>query len=279
MVDTGSEISIINNNIIQNLSLKDSVKIPKITLIGASGKKLAETNRLININVKIGNKEFDMAMIVVKDIEKDIILGNDNLSKYNVKINYEKEEVEIEGEKVNFENENSMEEEEEININNIEYGIDEVEREMDIESEYKEDIENLLKKYDNLLNKEMRFAKNYVHKIEVKNIENFQNKTYQIPYRYLPQIKKELEELIKKGIKLNFTSIRHPSSNPTERYIQEIIKYLRITCVNNHKEWDQKLEEIEIYLNESPNTTTEQAPLYLLKGVQPYRNWKIERLR
>lgn len=46
------------------------------------------------------------------------------------------------------------------------------------------------------------------------------------------------------NIMINIISIRHPQSNPSERYIQEILKFLRIHVQNNHKYWDNELENM-----------------------------------
>lgn len=43
-------------------------------------------------------------------------------------------------------------------------------------------------------------------------------------------------------IRLIFTSIRHPESNPAERYVQETLKFLRILSKDNHRDWDINLE-------------------------------------
>lgn len=78
-------------------------------------------------------------------------------------------------------------------------------------------------------------------------------------------------------VKLGFCSIRHPQANPSERYIQEVIKYLRILLYNErHVNWRNYVERIESYINEVPSTMTGETPLWLMKRERPARPWVIE---
>lgn len=54
----------------------------------------------------------------------------------------------------------------------------------------------MLKEKEKLYSKETRMAKEYIHELEVRNIENFKAKTYQIPYKYQELIKKEIDKLL-----------------------------------------------------------------------------------
>lgn len=76
-----------------------------------------------------------------------------------------------------------------------------------------------------------------------------------------------------KEINLKYTSIRHPQANPAERYVQEVLKFLRIVANQDHREWDSKLVEIEKYINNTPNTVTNVAPIYIMFQKHPERDW------
>lgn len=78
------------------------------------------------------------------------------------------------------------------------------------------------------------------------------------------------------GIKTYYSSIRHPQSNPSERIIKEVIKYLRIILEDNHHLWVKKIKIIESLLNDTPNTTHLESPILLMTGHPPKRNWKNE---
>lgn len=79
--------------------------------------------------------------------------------------------------------------------------------------------------------------------------------------------------LMTNSIVPHFTSIRHPSANPAERYIKEVITYLRILTHQNHELWDKQLNDIEEYLNEAPNIQTNETPIFMMKEVMPNRMW------
>lgn len=89
-------------------------------------------------------------------------------------------------------------------------------------------------------------------------------------------------ERIKTWLKKNnvnpvYTSVRHPCANPSERYIREVIKYLRILTYDHHKQWEQYLPTIEEFMNGIPNTVTKVAPVVLMKRESPDRPWKYEK--
>lgn len=75
-------------------------------------------------------------------------------------------------------------------------------------------------------------------------------------------------------IRLRFTSIRHPKGNPSERYIQDVIKFLRLATFHKHQEWVKHLKEIQQFINEIPNVTTNLPPIVIFKGIEPKRPWE-----
>ncbi|XP_072384517.1 uncharacterized protein [Diabrotica undecimpunctata] len=86
-------------------------------------------------------------------------------------------------------------------------------------------------------------------------------------------------ELRERGVNTKFISIRHPQSNPSKRFIQEVTKFLRIVAEESHRHWDRKVLEIKTYLNSAPNTVTGETPLYVMKGTIPIRPWEDTALR
>jgi transposase InsO family protein len=52
-------------------------------------------------------------------------------------------------------------------------------------------------------------------------------------------------QLQKHGVETRFAPIRHPESNPSERYLRELSKFCRIYCNGNHKKWAELLPFIE----------------------------------
>lgn len=89
--------------------------------------------------------------------------------------------------------------------------------------------------------------------------------------------KQRLAEL---GIKTIYSSIRHASSNPAERYMREIERMFRTYCHQRHSMWASYVQDIEDCLNETPHSSTgccstemitRQKPRYFLdKETQKY---------
>ena len=57
---------------------------------------------------------------------------------------------------------------------------------------YAEEVKKILFKNQQLIPYENRIAKNDIHKLEVKDIEDFKAKSYPIPYKYQIQIREEI---------------------------------------------------------------------------------------
>jgi hypothetical protein len=78
-----------------------------------------------------------------------------------------------------------------------------------------------------------------------------------------PSWRKALGDL---GIRTQYSPIRHPESNPTERVMRELGKYFRIYCHATHKKWPELIPYIQEWLNDSVSETTGYAPIELLSG-------------
>lgn len=75
------------------------------------------------------------------------------------------------------------------------------------------------------------------------------------------------------NIKINYSSIRHPQSNPVERYNREINRILRTYCQNKHTKWIECLELVNTYLNQHYNEATGYTPVELFLQQKPIRFW------
>lgn len=84
------------------------------------------------------------------------------------------------------------------------------------------------------------------------------------------------EYLRERNIKACYISIRHPQANPSERYIREVLKYLRILLTNKHQRWARYLKQIEYTINQTPSTVHEVSPITIFTGQQPNRPWHAE---
>lgn len=74
------------------------------------------------------------------------------------------------------------------------------------------------------------------------------------------------ENLEKRGIMIGYTSIRHPQSNPAERFMRTIGVMLRIMCGQRHNSWAQQVCLIEDYINLGYSSATGQIPVEIQNG-------------
>jgi hypothetical protein len=69
-------------------------------------------------------------------------------------------------------------------------------------------------------------------------------------------------------VKVRYSAIRHPQSNPSERYMKEISKFCRIYCHSNHRKWTELFPHIEFWLNNTTASSTLYSPVELLFGAE-----------
>lgn len=77
--------------------------------------------------------------------------------------------------------------------------------------------------------------------------------------------KKSLQDL---GIRVLFSSIRHPQGNPVERVMREIGRMFRALCSDKHTAWASYVPRVEHILNLCTHLTTGFAPQELHFGTQ-----------
>lgn len=66
-----------------------------------------------------------------------------------------------------------------------------------------------------------------------------------------------------------FITIRHPQSNPVERYMRTLGRFFRTYCYQHHKSWLKYLPRIETCMNSTPHLSTHFAPLHIITGMRP----------
>lgn len=84
------------------------------------------------------------------------------------------------------------------------------------------------------------------------------------------------EKLQQEGIKIQYSSIRHPQSNPTERVMRELGRMLRTFCDRRHTAWANHIDKIEQILNVTTHHSTGFIPYELQYGEDPL--FKIKEL-
>lgn len=86
--------------------------------------------------------------------------------------------------------------------------------------------------------------------------------------------KKWLARLEGEGIKVVFSSIRHPQSNAVERINKEIGRFFRTLVNDKHTSWAMWLPFVQDCLNETHHDTIEFTPIELQLDKKPSRFWE-----
>ncbi|KAK9887623.1 hypothetical protein WA026_023582 [Henosepilachna vigintioctopunctata] len=182
-----------------------------------------EVHNAIILHVQMENKSLEVQMLIVKNIDYDMVMGNDELTKHKIIIDYEKQQLNIQDISIAFNKQTIKLENKEFqhigkfDVHHDKYGINNMNTEkenMNMENnehrkvnndlicpvKYERQIKYVLNKYKRLFDQENRIARAYVHKLEMHNIENFKAKNYPIPYRYRKEVYKELQEMQRNGI-------------------------------------------------------------------------------
>lgn len=82
------------------------------------------------------------------------------------------------------------------------------------------------------------------------------------------------QKLNDEGIKLVFSSIRHPQSNIVERVNRELGRFFRTFVKDKHSGWARYVNIIQNCINETHHETTEYTPVELHLNAKPTRCWK-----
>ena len=77
------------------------------------------------------------------------------------------------------------------------------------------------------------------------------------------------DRLRKAGIRVVFSSTRHPKSNPVERVMRELGRLFRTLCADKHARWGKCIGNIEFFLNVTTHFSTGFSPFELHFGVKP----------
>lgn len=141
-----------------------------------------------------------MQFLIIENMEYYAVIGTDELDRNNVIIDYLKGQIQIENEFIKFEKDEKQQFGEEKHKKNN--NMMEISKKNSIECDviWRDKIEEILQKYKRITTKEDKVAKDYVHHIEVKGIDNFRSKTYLIPYKYKNEVAEKINKMLENGI-------------------------------------------------------------------------------
>lgn len=248
LVDTGSEVSVIAENILDELK-KQNVKIPTlpvagVIIVGVTGVRSKRVTKQVHLNLEIENKEYDNTFLVVKGLNLDIILGNDFLKKYGAIIDFRNRVLELNGHgervSVNLERvasggrvagmrvlviEGLGSGDTEFRVNACERGENEMSGEQkwesraqlffnsggDMESQNKCELWGVIEGFKEVFSDLPGEARNYVCELRVREHAPFVQRSYPVPYSKRVAVQEELDRMLEGGIIEKSVS---PYSNP-----------------------------------------------------------------
>lgn len=96
LVDSGSEISIISQELFDTLKHKYSLPtlpVSGVSIIGITGVKNQQIRIETMIPIKLNNTTIFQTLLIISKVNVDLLLGIDWLCKYEVTINFKQSEV------------------------------------------------------------------------------------------------------------------------------------------------------------------------------------------
>lgn len=213
LIDTGSQISLINQQIIndnyQELG-KCTMNIKKIQVFTANNKKNSEIGKLYSGIIKINGEEMYVNLLLMANMNIDVIIGVDTLFQIEAKLSLKDRVLVVNKKKIQFfqtEEVHSKDKglycqlkicSEETDTQNQQFKT--VIENITCPEDFKEQITQILKRYENVIDNTPIIANHYEHKIEIETDKKFVCKRYPIPHKYQEQVEQELMKMEKDGI-------------------------------------------------------------------------------
>lgn len=216
IIDTGSEVSVVNEKIIKELKVNNSknlsiVPAQNISIVSATGIKHKKVNKQVILDVGFEKMELPIVFLIVDDLNTDLIVGCDFLKEIKGIVNFEEEKVVIKkleipfikkpicryGQIFNIKVNADKRTNEEIwddQILNIRHSL---------QNESKDLVEKLIDVFDS--NKDVfsdspGSAKGYVCKLRMKDDIKLIKKSYPIPYNQRDAVREELNKMLSQKI-------------------------------------------------------------------------------
>jgi hypothetical protein len=100
MIDTGSEITLVNRKLIEEVNLTSLIyKIPRVNLVGANKRTLATINEGIRVMVRLKKNMYALQCVIMPNMSHDMIVGVDELTEKHVVIDFKTNTMKITKEK------------------------------------------------------------------------------------------------------------------------------------------------------------------------------------
>ena len=107
LIDSGSDICLINSNIYHSLKTKPFLRNQNVLVHSVNGGKL-HIEGSITLKFKIGNTDMENTFYVVKGISRNFILGRDWLSKQGIRIHFDTGHLIVNNEYIKLEDDSKI---------------------------------------------------------------------------------------------------------------------------------------------------------------------------
>ena len=99
LVDTGAECSLMHRRVYDNLKNKPKLLKKNINLQSANGTQL-KVDGCVNVQFRIGGTDLSQDFYVIRDLNRNLILGLDWLKQNNVRIYFDLRSLRINGKNI-----------------------------------------------------------------------------------------------------------------------------------------------------------------------------------
>ena len=217
MIDTGGEISLINEQVVEKHAVQFKNKIKqtkKIYLQTANGRKLGEFNKVANVNVQFKNEIINHNFIIMSNMKLDVLLGNDFLIQNKVIVDLDKREFKLKNYILEFYEENECDKAQDENIINNLFQVEKLpnifninksstegeQKQITCEQKHLNKVIDILLEHKDLYNYKARVTNVYEHELTVNEAVPYNAKTYPIPFSFRKQVADEIQAMLSQGI-------------------------------------------------------------------------------
>ena len=88
LIDTGSELTLLNEKVYNSLMYKPMIQKDKLVLHSANGSNMTVLGR-IKMDFKIQGLKFNHTFVVVRDLTRNVILGRDFLIENGARLYFD----------------------------------------------------------------------------------------------------------------------------------------------------------------------------------------------
>lgn len=211
LLDSGSQVSAIDEELYTLIKRQcgeiPTLPINKSYLICANRRKSPAITKQVLMTLTVGKHEFEVPLLVVKNLIKPIILGTDWLARSKVVLDFKENVIRINDGSLTM-----VELKSTVKTDANSAGL--IRETLSTENEIREAVEaastlneaekerlyELIFKYRGVFSDEPGLASNFWFRIQVKDETPFISKSYPIPFAWKEQVSGQIEAMLKMGI-------------------------------------------------------------------------------